>query len=213
MNEMANRIARLPYGRVQRVAVDGVDGAGKTVLANHLAQRIESLGRPVIRASVDGFHNCRDIRYRLGKTSPEGFYRESYNYPLLRQLLLDPLSPGGSGAYRTEAYDVDRDAVVSIAVRLADRDSILIFDGIFLHRKELKSYWDFSIFLKVPFEVSIPRAAQRGTGSADPLAASNHRYVEGQKLYLEESRPELSATIVVDYRDLDCPAIEFENKN
>ena len=35
----------------------------------------------------------------------------------------------------------------------------LIVDGIFLHRPELSTYWDLSIFLKVDFRVSVPRGA------------------------------------------------------
>jgi uridine kinase len=35
----------------------------------------------------------------------------------------------------------------------ADADAILLFDGIFLHRPELRPYWDFSIFLAVNFNI------------------------------------------------------------
>jgi uridine kinase len=67
------------------VAVDGVDGAGKTVFANSLARRLEVLGRPVIRAGIDGFHNPRSVRYRRGKDSPEGFFLDSFNYDSLKK--------------------------------------------------------------------------------------------------------------------------------
>ena len=60
-----------------RVAVDGVDAAGKTILADKLAPMIEKRGRPVIRASVDSFHNPRRIRYRRGPNSPEGQFEEN----------------------------------------------------------------------------------------------------------------------------------------
>ncbi len=42
-----------------RVAIDGIDAAGKTMLADELAAAIRDCGRPVIRASIDGFHNAR----------------------------------------------------------------------------------------------------------------------------------------------------------
>ena len=51
---IANDLAALP-GRTT-VAVDGVDGAGKTVFADALAERIEGLERPVIRAGSMGSH-------------------------------------------------------------------------------------------------------------------------------------------------------------
>jgi uridine kinase len=79
----------------------------------------------------------------------------------------------------------------------------------FLHRPELREYWDFSIFVDVDFEISIPRGAARGVGygSPNPDALSNRRYIEGQKLYFMECRPHEYASIVVDNNDLSSPKI------
>jgi uridine kinase len=82
-----------------------------------------------------------------------------------------------------------------------------VFDGIFLHRPELRRYWDFSIFLDVGFDVSIPRGAQRGEGSADVDAPENRRYVEGQKIYLRDCEPRKFATVTVNNEDLAAPYI------
>lgn len=101
-------VARLPpsSGRgVLRVAIDGVDGAGKTHLADELAELLSASGRSTIRASVDGFHNPRAIRYRRGRDSPEGFFLDSYDYDGLKAALLDPLSPTGTKRYRVAIFD------------------------------------------------------------------------------------------------------------
>ena len=55
-----------------RVGVDGVDGAGKTTFADELARALRAEGRPVVRVSLDDFHNPRAVRYRLGRESPAG---------------------------------------------------------------------------------------------------------------------------------------------
>jgi uridine kinase len=192
---------------ILRVGIDGVDGAGKTTLADALAGTFRAAAIPVIRASVDGFHHPRAIRYRLGRDSPEGFFRDSYDYAALQRSLLDPLSPGGNLRYRTAVFDHRSDRPVETTEERAEPGSVLIVDGIFLHRPELGRYWDFSVFLDVRFEVSIPRGAQRGEGSADPLAPENHRYVEGQRLYLRECDPKAHATVVVGYDDPAAPCI------
>jgi uridine kinase len=207
LDTIATKILELPTPFVTRVAIDGFDGAGKTVFADELAKVLEISGRPIIRASVDAFHNPRALRYRLGKTSPEGFFRDSYNYPELKAVLLDPLSPKGSGIYRTAAFDHRTDSAVSVPEMQAIPNSILVFDGIFLHRPELRDYWNFSVFLKVDFNVSIPRGAQRGEGSPDLQAPENRRYVEGQKLYVRECSPEYYATVVVNNETLEAPSI------
>jgi len=204
---VAARVLELPSPFVLRVGIDGVDGAGKTTFADELGRVLEGSGRPVIRASVDGFHNPRATRYRLGRASPEGFYRDSYNYEALKDALLNPLSPGGSGRYRTAIYDVATETPIVIPEKRAQPGAVLLLDGIFLHRPELRGYWDVSVWLEVPFEVSVPRGAQRGAGfgSPDPHAESNRRYVEGQKLYLLECDPKTHATFVVNNDDLAAP--------
>ena len=210
LDRLEREIVRRRGAGVLRVGIDGVDGAGKATLADALADALGAAGIPVIRASVDGFHHPRAVRYRLGRESPEGFFRDSYDYPALRRSLLDPLSPGGSLRYRTAVFDHRADRHVDAAEQRAPAGSVLIVDGIFLHRSELRAYWDFSVFLAVRFEVSIPRGAQRGEGSPDPLAPENRRYVEGQRLYLRACDPERHATLVVDYDDPAAPRILSE---
>jgi uridine kinase len=204
---LARSVTGLGEDRVLRVAVDGVDGAGKTVFADELADAVRALGRPLVRSSVDGFHQPRAARYRLGPASPEGYFADSYDYPLLRKVLLDPLSPGGDRRYRAAAFDHRTDQPVDSPWELAAPDAVLVFDGIFLHRPELRGYWDFSVFLAVDFEVSVARCAARDGSAPDPRAESNRRYVEGQRLYLSQYRPAAHASVVVDNQELAEPRL------
>jgi uridine kinase len=206
---LAAAISALHPERVVRVAIDGVDGAGKTTLADALAPVIAAQGRPTIRASVDDFQHPRAVRYARGRYSPDGFYLDSYNYAAFCKLLLDPLSPDSSGRYVAKCFDLQNDRPFDPHWRQAPAAAALIVDGIFLHRPGLQRYWDLSIFLKVDFEVSVPRGAQRGTALdlADPAAPLNQRYVGGQKLYFEECTPQQQADIVIDYNDLREPRI------
>jgi len=204
---IAGRIARLAPDRVVRVAIDGVDGAGKTTFADELADILRTLPRSVIRASVDGFHNPRALRYRRGRSSPGGYFEDSYNYAALKEHLLDPLSPGGSRRYRAAVFDHVTDTAVSVPEREAPASSILLFDGIFLHRTELFPYWDASIFLDVDFAVSVSRCASRDGSSPDPFSSANRRYVKGQRIYLLACEPTKKATITIDNTNLSSPAL------
>ena len=188
-----------------KVGIDGVDGAGKTVFGDELAHVLEASGRTVIRASVDSFHNPRAARYRLGRDSPRGFFLDSYDYDTLKAALLEPLSPGGTGRYRKAVFDHRLDAPVPAPEARALPGSVLVFDGIFLHRPELRRYWDVSVFLEVGFSTSVPRGAARGEGSPDPRAPQNRRYIEGQRLYLRGCTPERHATFVINNENLAAP--------
>jgi len=137
LEEVARQIPASRSADCVRVAVDGVDGAGKTMFADELASFLRAGGRPVIRVSADGFHHRRAIRYTRGRDSPLGFWLDSYDYDSLRTEVLEPLGPGGSRRYLTAVHDVDSDETLDLPVRHADPGSVLILDGLFLHRDEL----------------------------------------------------------------------------
>jgi uridine kinase len=189
-------------GSVVRVAVDGVDGAGKTVFADELADALRLRDASVVRASADGFHNPPQLRYRRGRQSPEGFFRDSYDYASLRALLLEPLSGSADRRIVRTIYDVHTESPVDQQAESASDVDVLVFDGIFAHRAELRAFWDYSVYLDVDFDVSVPRGASRGYGDPDPAAQSNRRYVEGQRLYLRACHPKQRATCVIDNNDL-----------
>jgi len=132
MEELAGRIAAIRLDRTVRVAIDGVDASGKTMLADELVEPIQQLGRNVIRVGVDGFHRPRAERFRLGADSPEGFYHDTTDYPTVLREVLDPLGPGGNGRYRTATYDWQTETTVDSPQITAKPNSILLFDGIFL---------------------------------------------------------------------------------
>ena len=204
---LAENIASVTRPHPVRAAMDGVDGVGKTTLANELVAPLRRRGVPVIRASIDGFHNPRAVRYRLGRSSPEGYFRDSFNYEALKNVLLDPLGPDGALRYRRAIFDYRADSEVSPPLEEAPRNAVLLFDGVFLLRPELLGYWDISCFLDAPFTTTIPRCAHRNGGSPDVNAVENRRYVEGQKLYLQQCDPKRKATIVIDNANLMSPAI------
>ena len=179
------------------VAVDGRDGAGKTVFADGLAAVFAEDGSAVFRASIDDFHRPRAERYARGRSSPEGFYRDSYDYATFRRVLIDPFRDGRQTAattgFQLAAFDLARDTPVESAWVTAPRDAVLIVDGIFLHRRELRGLWDWSVWLDVPVDVAFLRMAERDGTDPDFLAASNARYLEGQELYLRDAAPRAAA--------------------
>jgi uridine kinase len=209
--ELARRIARVKRPHPLRVAIDGVDAAGKTTLADELVEPLTHLGRPVIRASIDGFHNPRAIRYARGESSGEGYFRDSFDHTALMAVLLRPLGPDGDRRYRRGVFDFRTDSPIDAPVQDAASDAVLLFDGVFLLIPDLRPYWDFSIFVRASFETTIARAELRdqqlfGT-AAQVRQRYEERYIPGQRLYLAETQPQRHATLVVDNNDLNRPKL------
>lgn len=209
LERLASRILEVRTPHPVRVAIDGVDGAGKTTLADDLAATLERAGRQVIRASIDGFHRPRADRHRRGRRSPEGYYHDSFDLALLRAALLDPLGPGGDRSYRSAAWDWRGDRPVDRPAARAASDAILVFDGVFLMRPELSACWDFRVFLHVDFRHSVARACARdATDEAGREALRvlyRDRYVPGQRLYLDACDPRARADVVIVNDDPDRP--------
>lgn len=205
LRELAGHLVGLRPGERVAVAVDGFDGAGKTVLADQLGEVLAG-ERDVVRVSIDGFHRPRAQRIARGR-GPETFYEDSYDYETFRRVAIEPFRRGEPVV--PAVHDVVTDRPVHPEALDVGPDTVLLVDGIFLQRPELADVWDAVIWLDVPFEVSVPRGNARfGDGhDPDPDAESNHRYVGGQRRYVAEADPRARATWVLDNTDLDAPTL------
>lgn len=205
LTEIADAILTGPS--VVRVGVDGPDGSGKSILAGELAGALRARGRPVVHLSIDDFHHVRKIRYRRGRNSPEGFWLDSYDYDRFRACVLEPFAPGGSRRYRHAGHDLASDLILEPEPRRAPAGSLLVVDGLFLHRDELAGAWDLSVFLDVPFTETARRMAARDGTPPDPEHPGMRRYVQAQRIYYATCDPRARATFVVDNTDVTAPRI------
>ncbi|MBM3282988.1 hypothetical protein FJY90_01915 [Candidatus Gottesmanbacteria bacterium] len=198
-----------------RVAIDGIDNAGKTTLANGLALIVRRNKRQVIRASIDGFHNPEKERYKKGVISPEGYFLDSFNYEALKKELLKPLGANGNKKYRTSVFNFRTDSAHLSSVYTASPDAILLFDGVFLLRKEIIKYWDYSIFIHIDFPIAMCRALIRDKtlfGRREKIREKyEKRYFPGQRLYLELVQPEKIAQVIIKNNDVNNPELIVNN--
>ena len=211
LEQLVTAISAIQCPHPVRVAIDGIDAAGKTTLADELAPLLEARDRRVIRASLDGFHRPRSERYRRGAESPEGYYEDAFDYQALRTALLLPLGPAGNRQYRRAVFDFQQDMPVSAKDQMAPENAVLLFDGVFLLRPELEGLWEYRVFVKVAFEVALQRALQRDQflfGSADAVQQRyTRRYIPAQRFYLETIRPEEKADLVIEHDDPLSPIL------
>ena len=196
-----------------RVAIDGVDASGKTKLADELVEPLESAGRNVIRVSIDRFHNPREIRYRQGKNSPKGYYEDSFNYESLIANVLEPLGPEGDLKFMPTSYNFISNSEAPCSPNQADKKSILLFDGVFLHHPKIARYWDFTVFVHASFKTTLKRAMDRDlylfktTDQIEKMYLS--KYIPGQKIYLQTEAPKDKANVIFYNDSIENPDLEI----
>ncbi len=211
IEEIASVINKIELPHPVKVAIDGGGAAGKTTFADELVKPLQNLGRTVIRATIDGFHNPPEIRRRQGKLSPKGYLEDSYNYPSLKRYLLEPLGPSGNLEYKESVYNFRVSQPTNTKPKHAQQNSILIFEGIFLFNEFLFPYWDYKLFIDASFETTMQRAIVRDNklfgGEEKTIQLYKKRYIPGQKMYMQKYNPIKHSDIVLNNDDYKNPYV------
>jgi uridine kinase len=170
--------------RLTRIGIDGVDGAGKTRLAEELAQELTVRRRPCVRVSLDFFERPPAERYARGELSPEGYYLDAFDLARFRTHVLGVGAPPGG---------------------------VLVVDGVFLQRPELVDLWDATVWVEADPELAARRGAERNHVWFDSLDGTHERYrlryLPAQQRYIAEQRPHERATFLLRNTDLTEPEL------
>lgn len=184
---LVDRVASLAASGPAAIAVDGPDAAGKTTLAGQVSERLRATGLAVTGVSVDDFHAPPDIRHRRGELSPEGYYFDTFDYASLLRQVLVPVRDTGHG------------------------HQVLLVEGVFLHRPDLRGHWDLGVYLDVPEAEVVTRAVLRDVdrfgSEAEVRRRYREKYLPGQRLYRAEARPLRTADVVVDHETPERPKV------
>jgi len=184
------------YGRGRTIlAVDGADTAATALFADDLATALRATGRTVFRASLADFRLPRAervIRDSVGADSGVGDpaelgYRAAYDYAAFSRVLVEPFRMGGSTGFVPAFFDDARDAPAEPTWLTGPADAVLLVDGEFLNRQELRGLWNYSIWLDDP--------------NVDVRGA--------QALYAAESAPRTTAVAIVDNTFPETPRRRF----
>lgn len=210
VDEIAALLDTFPPDRPTLVAIDGADASGKSTFADNLAAASRIRSRPVVRIEADDFEHPRSYRYRQGSDSPIGCLEDTYDHDSLERRVLVPLVSGNRRVVQG-IYDRERDAAVNPPEEDVAIDAVVIVDGCFLLRTQLRMYWTLGIYLEVAEEERLNRAASRDAkrlgGAEGVLARYRKRYLPAFDLYLERDDPIAHADVIVDNNDVDHPVV------
>jgi HAD superfamily hydrolase (TIGR01549 family) len=194
--------ARRQPGRPTVVGVTGGDAAGKTWITNAFAAYLESRRRSVQVVHVDDFHNPRAYRY-AGESEPDNYYGRSFALDRLVGEVLEPIRRDGRLHAELLLLDLASDRFDLRRRYDVTPETVVLLDGVFLLRPELRDYLDLAVHVDVPLAVALERARRRdvpvlGHGVMAKYAA---KYVPAQRRHFEEVDPRRAADVVIDNTD------------
>ncbi|UFS60090.1 nucleoside/nucleotide kinase family protein [Subtercola endophyticus] len=159
-NEILHNYAK---GRVL-VAIDGVSGGA--AFGNDLAVALRESGHVVFRASMGDFLKPRAVRAPRGDSSAEAYYSDWFDYSAFLRVLVQPFRMGGSAGFSTAYFDAARDVPRETRWVTAGQDAILLVDGPFLQRPEIRGNANFTVYLETPADPTAAGLDAQEAGAA-----------------------------------------------
>jgi uridine kinase len=163
------------------VAISGIDASGKGTLASGLAAHLRDRGMSVASIGADAWLRPLE-QLNLGADPGEQFYNRAFR------------------------FDEMFDRVAHLQEEEGSIDVILL-EGIFLFKRELRHRYDLCVWVDCPFETALERALARNQERLprERLLADYRRiYFPAQEFHLRRDNPRNFARIV--YVDLPAPS-------
>lgn len=184
-----------------RIAVNGIEGTGKTTFSAALVTYLNRQNCPAHHVSIDGFHFNKEVRYRQGRDSANGYYEDSYDeHSFVEKVLL--LSQKTPPEYIQATHDLLTDAYLDLPPVNLKNEAVIVTDGCYLFKPVFNPHWDFRIYLKTDFETALARGAKRDeislNGFENAKLKFKLRYHKASKRYIDEVHPEKFADMIID---------------
>ncbi len=185
--------------RTLLVGIDGLGGAGKSTLAASLCRQLADAGLTPVLLHLDDFiHPCA-VRYQNAYPEWECYYRLQWRYDYLRRQLLLPARNGNAVDALIEFYNLSDDSYTLQTVQIPV-GSVVIVEGIFLHRPELSGSFDLTVYVDVPEDVRLSRVLERDGYIGDKpeiMAKYERRYFPAERFYVQECKPAEAADLLI----------------
>lgn len=188
--------------RIYILGIDGLGGAGKSTIVNSLKLQLQNKNYHTYVLHIDDFIHTKNIRYDKSKKEWHCYYNLQWRYDYLVEEILSPIKKGNEIDKLIELYDKENDRYIKQKIDIP-YGSVLILEGIFLQREEIKSYLDFVIYLNVPKEVRLSRVLERDgyIGGVEEIKDKyEKRYFPAEEKYTLEYSPIENADFVLNYK-------------
>jgi len=171
------------------VAIDGLGGAGKTVLSEQLASGLKSSGLISQVVHFDDFFLPSSERpHGSVDHKPVG---GDFDWVRLHDEVLAQLRRGWAARY--QVYDWRQDVLAE--TQAVAPGGIVIIEGVYSSRRELAPLYDLRVWVECPRALRLARCLERD--GAESHARWEHDWMPMEDRYVVEHDPEAHADIIV----------------
>ena len=218
MNDLAHAVAERIFqerpgssrARPLLVALSGIDASGKSTLARAVEENLSFRGFRVALIAADTWHHPASVRF--SDTDPaRHFYRHAFRFEEMFRRLVTPLAATGSVTLTASLTSPAVDVPFAHTYWFRDVDIVLL-EGIFLFRRELREQYDLSFWLDCSFATALDRVVSRNQErqSLERLLADYQRiYFPAQHLHLAADWPRFFADVLLPNEQEHTPALTF----
>jgi uridine kinase len=172
------------------LGIDGLSRSGKTTFVNNLKQLLQEKNVGVCIFHIDDYIVERKSRYNTAYEEWYEYYHLQWDVEWLKDNLFKQLKTAKELNLLT--YDNHSDTQNSQVVKLPDT-CLIIIEGVFLQRKEWRSFYDYMIYLDCPRD---KRFIRESDSTQNNIEKFRNRYWKAEEYYLENEHPINQADLV-----------------
>ena len=167
------------------LGIDGCGGSGKSTLAEKFKEEYAN----VTIVHMDDFYlPSSQIIHTHPTKKPIG---ADFDWKRLLNDVLDPISRELKGRY--QRYDWETDALAEWHV--VPIGGIVIIEGVYSTRRELKDKYDFTIWVDCPRETRLSRGIQRDGDESRDMWENN--WMISEDIYVKQHEPDKKSDFII----------------
>jgi uridine kinase len=190
------------------LAVDGIDGSGKSVLAEAVVTALQNAGTRAALLRVDDYR--RPVNWKAeGRAEADVYYADYYDLAQLDEGVRAFLD--GAPGISIPVFDSSRERLDGQRWIAFDGARALVVEGVFAQRARTVRERGQSVYLRTSFDEARRRILARDTARGRTVADVSHRidarYFPAQERYLREHDPVARAAVLVEHERLAAPVL------
>ncbi|HEU0046656.1 MAG TPA: hypothetical protein VFQ43_03495 [Nitrososphaera sp.] len=180
------------------VAISGIDGSGKSTMAREVAERLKHQGLNAALIGLDAWHHPPEKRFN--KNDPaQHFYSHAFRFDELFDILINPLQHSRTAHITVELTRLPENDLYLHSYDLNEVD-VIVLEGIFLFKKELKKNHDLAFWVECSFETALRRALlrnQEGLSEEEIIRDYRTIYFPAQRIHFTRDSPKSNVDGIV----------------